>query len=52
FLKLSGELTMLQATFARLNDLNYKNSIVICNEAHRFIVAEQLREIGKLSKAF
>ncbi|EIE0350829.1 mannose-1-phosphate guanyltransferase, partial [Salmonella enterica] len=49
FLKLSGELTMLQATFARLNDLNYKNSIVICNEAHRFIVAEQLREIGKLS---
>ena len=29
-----------------LKDLkNYKNPIIVCNEAHRFITAEQLREI-------
>lgn len=45
FLSLSGEGTMLQQTLARLNGLDFYAPIVICNEDHRFLVAEQLREI-------
>ncbi len=48
FLVLHGEDTMLQATFKRLNGLNIKSSVTICNEEHRFFVAEQLREIDRL----
>ena len=48
FLKLHGEDTMLQATVKRLSGLDVQASITICNEEHRFFVAEQLREIGKL----
>jgi mannose-1-phosphate guanylyltransferase len=48
FLKLYDNLTMLQATFSRLGDLNIKSSVTVCNEEHRFFVAEQLREINKL----
>jgi mannose-1-phosphate guanylyltransferase len=32
----------------RLTDLNVDSSITICNEEHRFFVAEQLREIDQL----
>jgi mannose-1-phosphate guanylyltransferase len=48
FLKLHGEDTMLQATVKRLSGLDIQASITICNEEHRFFVAEQLREIDKL----
>jgi mannose-1-phosphate guanylyltransferase len=48
FLSLYGQDTMLQATFSRLDDLDIDSSVTICNEEHRFFVAEQLREIGKL----
>ncbi len=48
FLALDGEDTMLQATFKRLDGLNIQSSVTICNEEHRFFVAEQLREIDKL----
>lgn len=48
FLALDGENTMLQSTFKRLNDLNINSSVTICNEEHRFFVAEQLREINQL----
>ena len=48
FLTLHGEKTMLQATFKRLGKLNISSSVTICNEEHRFFVAEQLREIDKL----
>ena len=48
FLKLNGDSTMLQATMERLEGLNVASSVTICNEEHRFFVAEQLREIGKL----
>ena len=48
FLRLFGEDTMLQATFKRLENLNIESSVTICNEEHRFFVAEQLREIDKL----
>jgi mannose-1-phosphate guanylyltransferase len=48
FLRLHGEDTMLQATVERLSGLDIQSSITICNEDHRFFVAEQLREIDKL----
>ena len=48
FLKLNSDRTMLQETMERLEDLNISSSVTICNEEHRFFVAEQLREIGKL----
>jgi mannose-1-phosphate guanylyltransferase len=48
FLKLSGEDTMLQSTMKRLSGLDIASSVTICNEKHRFFVAEQLREIDKL----
>jgi mannose-1-phosphate guanylyltransferase len=48
FLRLDGEDTMLQATVNRLSGLDIQSPITICNEDHRFFVAEQLREIGNL----
>tara|TARA_B100000787_G_scaffold108059_1_gene80255 strand:- start:431 stop:1834 length:1404 start_codon:yes stop_codon:yes gene_type:complete len=48
FLALHGDDTMLQATFKRLDGLDIQSSVTICNEEHRFFVAEQLREINKL----
>jgi len=48
FLSLHGKNTMLQETVNRLDGLNISSSITICNEEHRFFVAEQLREVEKL----
>ena len=42
--------SMLQETLKRLDGLNISSNITICNEEHRFFVAEQLRELGKLDK--
>ena len=50
FLALNGDKTMLQQTVERLADLPTSESITICNEEHRFFVAEQLREIDALGK--
>ena len=50
FLALHGDKTMLQQTAERLSDLPTFESITICNEEHRFFVAEQLREIDALGK--
>ncbi len=50
FLCLKGELTMLQATINRLNGVACESPVVICNEQHRFIVAEQLRQLNKLTE--
>jgi len=47
FLALTGKQTMLQETVQRLVELEVACPLVICNEEHRFIVAEQLREINK-----
>jgi mannose-1-phosphate guanylyltransferase len=49
FLKLDGDLTMLQATVMRLQGLNAEAALVICNEDHRFVAAEQLRQINQLN---
>jgi mannose-1-phosphate guanylyltransferase len=50
FLALNGDKTMLQQTVERLVDLPVSESVTICNEEHRFFVAEQLREIDALGK--
>jgi len=45
-LALTGEQTMIQDTAARLRGFpDATTPIVVCNEAHRFLVAEQLREM-------
>ncbi|SUY94752.1 mannose-1-phosphate guanylyltransferase [Klebsiella pneumoniae] len=49
FLALCNEFSMLQTTVMRLKGLEIINPLVICNEEHRFIVAEQLRQITRLS---
>lgn len=47
FLKLgSTNYTLLQNTVLRLKNLECDQPILICNEEHRFIAAEQMREIG------
>jgi mannose-1-phosphate guanylyltransferase/mannose-1-phosphate guanylyltransferase/mannose-6-phosphate isomerase len=47
FLPLVTEHTMIQETLLRLNGmLGLKAPIAVCNEDHRFMVAEQLWEIG------
>lgn len=44
FLNLLGDRSLLQQTIARLQSLGCRPSYVICNEAHRFLAAEQLRQ--------
>ncbi|MGB0834694.1 MAG: mannose-1-phosphate guanylyltransferase/mannose-6-phosphate isomerase [Psychrobium sp.] len=43
FLRLHGDDTMLQSTVSRLQDIEHQPPLIICNEEHRFVVAEQLR---------
>lgn len=40
------QFSMLQATINRLAGLPYASLQLICNEEHRFLAAEQLRQIG------
>ena len=60
FLPLTGEHTMLQETVRRLDGLDAEHPrqaigllepIVVCNEAHRFLVAEQFRILGRTPAA-
>jgi mannose-1-phosphate guanylyltransferase len=43
FLPLTGEQSLLQQTLLRLKGLEHDPAIIICNEAHRFLTAEQVR---------
>lgn len=46
-ISLVNEDTMLQNTIKRLNNVEKKgNPVIICNDDHRFMVAEQLRQAG------
>ncbi len=47
FLSLVGEQSMLQETLLRLNGLERSPAVVVCNTEHRFLVAEQLQELGE-----
>ncbi|MEQ8514146.1 MAG: mannose-1-phosphate guanylyltransferase/mannose-6-phosphate isomerase, partial [Chromatocurvus sp.] len=49
FLPLASELSMLQATLARTSTLQASAPLVVCNEDHRFMVAEQLRQLSVAS---
>jgi mannose-1-phosphate guanylyltransferase/mannose-6-phosphate isomerase len=44
-LALTGTRTMLQQTALRLEGLGAAAPVIVCNEAHRFLVAEQLRQL-------
>jgi mannose-1-phosphate guanylyltransferase / mannose-6-phosphate isomerase len=45
---LLGNQTMLQQTVARLDGMeNIAAPLLVCNEEHRFLIAEQLRQMGK-----
>jgi len=41
-----GQLSMLQSTIHRLDGLDVGLPRLICNEQHRFLAAEQLRQLG------
>jgi mannose-1-phosphate guanylyltransferase len=41
-----ASLSLLQATIARLDGLSAAAPNLVCNEEHRFLAAEQLRQIG------
>ena len=46
YLSLTGKNSLLQETILRLSGLaNLSDPIIVCNEDHRFIVAEQLKQI-------
>jgi len=53
FLSFTGDKTLLQETVSRIEDMDVnpaqfelKSPLVVCNELHRFLVAEQLRQMG------
>ena len=47
FLALSGSKPMLQETLVRLSGIALSDPIVVCNEAHRFLVADQMLQLGE-----
>ncbi|MBT1065734.1 mannose-1-phosphate guanylyltransferase/mannose-6-phosphate isomerase [Bowmanella sp. Y26] len=46
FLTLTSTHSMLQDTLARLTGIEHEAPVFVCNDAHRFIVAEQLLQAG------
>ena len=47
FLRLTSEkVSMLQQTVQRLENIEISQPLLICNEEHRFLAAEQLRQVG------
>lgn len=50
FIKLIGETTLFQEAVLRLPE-SIEDPLIICNEEHRFLAAEQLREINKKAKS-
>ena len=54
YLKINNqdELSFFQKTLQRIKEIkNIEDPIIVCNEEHRFIVAEQLRSIGIKAKS-
>ena len=51
FLPLASELSMLQETLQRTAGLQAAPPVVVCNEEHRFMVAEQLRQVALSASA-
>jgi hypothetical protein len=47
-LSLMGERTLLQQTVSRLDGMEHvAEPLLVCNEEHRFLIAEQLRQLDK-----
>lgn len=46
FISLVDNNSLFQNTLSRLSDLSADEPIIICNNEHRFLVAEQLRELS------
>ncbi|GAB3509031.1 mannose-1-phosphate guanylyltransferase/mannose-6-phosphate isomerase [Pseudoxanthomonas daejeonensis] len=51
FLPLAGELTMVQATWRRVAAIAGRAPLVVANEEHRFVAAEQLQQVGATPEA-
>ena len=49
YLNLIGETSMLQQTLTRIDSLAQTSPVIVCNEEHRFLVAEQVRQLGLTS---
>ena len=49
YLNLIGETSMLKQTLTRIESLAQTSPIIVCNEEHRFLVAEQVRQLGLTS---
>src|SRR5580704_17781474 len=45
-LPLAGERTMIQETVERVKGPGFAATIVVCNQEHRFLIAEQMRSCG------
>jgi mannose-1-phosphate guanylyltransferase / mannose-6-phosphate isomerase len=50
-LPLTGARTLLQQTVLRMEGLAAAAPVIVCNEAHRFLVAEQLRQLKMTPRA-
>lgn len=50
-LALLGNRTMLQQTALRLEGLDASAPVIVCNDSHRFLVAEQLRQLNLKPRA-
>ncbi|MGC2856377.1 mannose-1-phosphate guanylyltransferase/mannose-6-phosphate isomerase [Novispirillum sp. DQ9] len=44
---LAGPRTLFQDTVARVSAPEFSPPVVVCNDAHRFIIGEQIREVGR-----
>jgi mannose-1-phosphate guanylyltransferase/mannose-6-phosphate isomerase len=45
-LDLGGERSLLQDTVSRVSEEGFAPPLVICNDEYRFLVAQQLRDLG------
>lgn len=45
FIPVAGELSLIQQTVLRTTGAGFAPPLVVCNEEHRFVVAEQLRAV-------
>ncbi len=51
FLNLNGSQSILQQTLCRISDDRFSDPVLICNNEHRFLIAEQARDIGCTPRA-
>lgn len=50
-LALTGERSLIQDTVRRVQNGNFRPPLIICNVEHRFLIAEQMREVGVTPEA-